>query len=82
MARYNNGIYVPNNLDPVPTDAQGGYAGGDSTAAQVLSLALGCGLTKIAFLVFMQSRTLKMADEVGLVTGRTAPTSPTGAAIC
>lgn len=35
MARINNGIKVLNPADTVPTDAEGGYAGGDSTAAAV-----------------------------------------------
>lgn len=35
MARYNGTILISNNLDPVPTDAQGGYAGGDSAAAAI-----------------------------------------------
>lgn len=55
MARYNNGIYIPNNLDPVPTDAQGGYAGGDSTAAAVLQ----AGAAANAALTTME--TLKVA---------------------
>jgi len=50
-------------------------------ASAVHFFARGCGLIKIAFLVFKQIRHLKIAVEVGFVVGITAPTRPTGSAI-
>ncbi|WP_191564966.1 hypothetical protein [Janibacter melonis] len=45
MARTNGGIVVWNDKDTVPTDGQGGYSGGDSTAA---AMALAGGQAQAA----------------------------------
>ena len=50
-------------------------------AAAVQSLALGCGLIMIAFLVFRHINVLKIAVEVGFVVGITAAITPRGSAI-
>ena len=50
-------------------------------AAIVEFFALGWGLMIIPFLVFKQINVLKMAVDVGLVVGITAPTKPIGSAI-
>ena len=58
MARINGPITVYNSGDAVPTDAEGGYAGGDSTAA-----AVGMSLDQ-------SSKALGTVDNL-VVTGRT-----------
>ncbi len=50
-------------------------------AAAVDALALGWGLMIMPLRVFRASRVLKMAVEVGLVVGMTAPTRPMGSAM-
>ena len=50
-------------------------------ASIVLFFARGCGLMMMAFLVLRQINALKIAVEVGLVVGMTAPTTPIGSAI-
>ena len=50
-------------------------------ASMVHFLAVGWGASRMALRVFRQIRILKMAVEVGLVVGVTAPTMPTGSAM-
>ena len=50
-------------------------------AAMVHLAAAGCGEMMMALRVFRQIRHLKIAVEVGLVVGMTAPTMPMGSAI-
>ena len=50
-------------------------------ASMVLFFALGWGLMMMPLRVFNAMSVLKMAVEVGLVVGMTAPMTPTGSAI-
>ena len=50
-------------------------------ASIVEFLALGCGLKIIPFLVLSEINALKIAVDVGLVVGITAPITPIGSAI-
>ena len=67
----------------MPSGAPAATAASRTTfaAAIVEFFARGCGLIRIAFLVFKQISDLKIAVEVGFVVGITAPIRPIGSAI-
>ena len=67
----------------MPSGAPALTAASSTTLAAAMvhwSCARGCGEMMMALRVFRQMRHLKIAVDVGLVVGMTAPTTPMGSA--